>query len=155
MEPITTPDGFVPSDWYVVFHTRSSRRWLSWLAMGRFKHVSAFAYVPGFKAWLIYDVQWSGTQLALLPHPAGLSALMGYTAGCEIIKMTRRRGGARGLGFFCTTSIAHLLGLRCVALVRPDALYRCILRHGGEIIGDKHEAKEHSAGGDSEAVIPI
>lgn len=135
MEPTTTPDGFEPADWFVVFHPTASTRWLSWIAMGHFKHVSAFAYIPGFKAWLLYDVARAGTRLMLLPADAvGKAELVRYTRGCEIVQMTRRpRASLNRFGFFCTTSICHLLGLTCVA--RPDALWRLCLDNGGTILG--------------------
>lgn len=131
MDPVTLPDAIEPTDWFVVFHPSASTRWLSWLAMGHFKHVSAFAYVPGFKAWLLYDVARAGTRLMLLSaNDHGRAELLRYTRGCQIVKMERREKVTLGrFGFFCTTSICHLLGLTCVA--RPDALWRLCLRNGG------------------------
>lgn len=138
MDPATSPDGFEPTEYFVVFHPTATTRWLSWLAMGHFKHVSAFAYIPGFKAWLIYDVACAGTRLLLLPaDDSGKAELVRYTHGCAIVKMRRRSGGSLPhVGFFCTTAICHLLGLTCVA--RPDALWRLCLRNGGVPLG-QHE----------------
>lgn len=135
MDTIPSPDGFEPAEWWVVFHPTASSRWLSWIAMGHFKHVSAFAYIPGFKAWLLYDVARAGTRLMLLPaDDNGKAELVRYTRGCEIVKMTRRPGASIWrFGFFCTTSICHLLGLKCVAA--PDSLWRLCLRNGGQPIG--------------------
>lgn len=147
MDPAALPDGFEPAEWWVVFHPTASTRWLSWLAMGHFKHVSAFAYIPGFKAWLIYDVARAGTRLLLLPaNDAGKAELVRYTRDCAIVKMQRRADGPSlpRLGFFCTTAICHLLGLTCVA--RPDALWRLCLRNGGEVIGRQSGPDPATAG---------
>ena len=42
MEPIEPIGAAEPAEWFVVFHPEASSRRLSALAMGRFKHVSAF-----------------------------------------------------------------------------------------------------------------
>jgi hypothetical protein len=136
VDHIRLPDAFEPARWNVVFHRVSTRRWLSLIACGQFKHVSAFAYVPGFKAWLIYDTQWSGTRIMVLPHnDAGLAELRRYTAGCDVLVAQRRVAGARApLPFLCTTAVQHLIGIPGVAL-RPDALYRLMLRNGAVPLG--------------------
>lgn len=133
MDEIHLPDAIEPTEWFVVFHTKVSRRWVEILAFGRFKHVSAFAYCPGFRAWLHYDVQLSGTRIRLLTQATAGAMFARFLEAGEIVKIVR--GTARPawrsyLGFYCVTAVKHLLGLRCGAL-RPDALHRHILRHGG------------------------
>jgi hypothetical protein len=140
MDEIALPDAIEPTEWYVVFHMRTPLRWLRWLALGRFKHVSAFAYCPGFKAWLVYDTQLNGTRLMLLAHPAAKAALIKYTEGCEIVHMPRQRqriAWPSRLGFFCTPAIIHLLAVRC-RVWRPDALYRHLLQNGGKRLAGGH-----------------
>ena len=123
-----------PSEWFVVFHRRSTLRWLNWLVRGQFKHVSAFGYCAGFRCWLVYDVSWSGTRTPLLPaNQLGKAAIMEWTRDCVVLKVTR--GSAvphlsSRLGFTCVNAVKHLLGLRCVAAT-PTQLYRYILRNGG------------------------
>lgn len=123
-----------PTEWFVVFHRTSTSRILSFLAFGEFKHVSAFAYAPGFKCWLMYDVQWRGTAVTV----ADQAAVIGLTRGCTILKMPRTSDRMRmtaRAGFYCVTAIKHLLRLRCVA-VTPDALYRHILHNGGIMVSE-------------------
>jgi hypothetical protein len=45
-----------PERWVLVFQRESKVWWVRLLACGKYKHVAAYAYLPGFKAWLIYDV---------------------------------------------------------------------------------------------------
>lgn len=122
-----------PTEWFVVFHRKSTHRILSFLALGPYKHVSAFAYAPGFKAWVIYDVQWRGTSIRIVDQ----AALLELTRGLDILKVSRtgaHMGGSSRLGLYCVTAVKHLLGLRCVAAT-PTQLYRHILRSGGIDIG--------------------
>jgi hypothetical protein len=136
-EPINPALAVEPSEWFVVFHRKSTNRVLSFLAFGEFKHVSAFGYYAGFKAWLIYDVQWRGTRLLMIPHSEdGKQIIAGWTDDCEIVKIARgekRSALSSRIGLYCVSAIKHLIGLRCVA-VTPSDLYRHILRNGGMLI---------------------
>lgn len=132
-----------PTDWFVVFHRTSTSRVLSFLAFGEFKHVSAFAYCAGFRAWMMYDVQWGGTALRLVDK----AALMELIRDCEIVQLPRseaRMGLSGRVALYCVSSIKHLLRLRCVA-VTPNALYRHILRNGGTVIGEHRPASRATA----------
>jgi hypothetical protein len=152
MDAIRLPHAIEPDEWFVVFHRQTPSRLLSLIALGRFKHVSAFAYCPGFKLWLLYDTSLYGTRLILLPHgETAKAALVKYTAGCAIVKIAARRvhmGTSSRLAFYCVPAVKHLIGLRCVAM-RPDALYRQILRSGGVPIHgcDQPRAGHHPAAG--------
>jgi len=122
-----------PNEWFVVFHTKAMNRWLALLACGKFKHVSALAYCPGFKAWLLFDAQWTGMRLILMPHETAKTFYAEYTADCVVLKMTRVHRTmpvSTRLGFYCVTATKHLLGLHTGAL-RPDAFYRACLKAGG------------------------
>ena len=140
------PGAVEPVEWFVVFHTRSSIRWLSFLACGKFKHVSAFGYYPGFKAWLVYDVAMSGTSLIMLSHERAKEVLPVYTNDCTVVKIARNSAPvglslASRLLFHCTPAIGNLVGLPCVALLNPNHLYRHLLRNGGIVVYDaKHPA---------------
>lgn len=144
MRPTTTfPASVEPTLWNVVFHPTTATWWLDLLPIGRFKHVSAFAYVHGLRGWVLYDVQLGGTKIVVLPDlPASLDLIAKLTEGCDIIAMRRRAGGATGLrlGFWCVPAIKHLIGLRSGAL-RPDRLRRDCLRHGGQIINETAESR--------------
>lgn len=128
-------DAFEPEVWTVVFHRKSSRRWIDWLAFGEFKHVSAFAYLAGIRAWLVYDVQHSGTQLVVIPDcDTAISLLDRMYGDCLQVRMRRGEGGPGGarLGFFCVPAVKHLLRIRSSAL-RCNALLRHLLANGGEV----------------------
>jgi hypothetical protein len=132
-----------PDHWFLAFHRSAANRFVEWLACGEFKHISAFAYMPGYKAWLIYDVQMLGTRLQLVPHDEFLG--LDWITHASILRV--HRGGGRWslasrLGFYCVPAVKHLLGLRCLALT-PDGLYRHILRNGGVCIDGR---RRHTPG---------
>ena len=146
MDAIRLPAAIEPDEWFVVFHRHTPSRLLALIALGCFKHVSAFAYCPGFKLWLLYDTSLSGTRIVLLSHgEIAKASLVKYTNNCAIVKIASRRvhmGWSSRLAFYCVPAVKHLIGLRCVAM-RPDALYRQILRSGGVPI---HGCDQHRAG---------
>jgi hypothetical protein len=146
------PGAVEPVEWFVVFRERSTVRWLSWLACGHFKHVSAFSYYPGFKVWVVYDVCVTGTSIIMLSHERAKVAIAEYTEGCTVVKIPRN---ARPFGFsfssrlffYCVPAIKNIIGLRCVAL-RPDSLYRHILRNGGVIVYGQPDNSNRPKSGD-------
>lgn len=121
-----------PEIWTLVFNRTAARRWASWLALGRYKHVRAYAYVPFLHVWVFFDPHLSGTDIIVAADGEPAHALIGaWIADADLIRMQARKG--RGLlptFGFCTSTIKRLIGLRCVAL-RPDAFYRDCLRSGG------------------------
>jgi hypothetical protein len=144
MDAINLPTAVEPTTWFVVFHPTSSSRLLSLLAFGHYKHVSAFGYYQGFKAWLVCDAEISGLRLPLVAHDAMRAIIGKYTAGCTIVKFVRRAepigiAPLSRIGFFCVTAVKHLLAVRCNALT-PDSLYRYILANGGQIVHDTSNA---------------
>lgn len=144
--PIELPAAVEPDLWNVVFHRRASNRFFAFIAFGKFKHVSAFAYVPGVRAWLVFDVQYRNIRTVILPDSvAGNAVLAALTVDSEIVQV-RRRGGRhqillRLLPWSCVPAICHLLGLPGGAL-RPDALYRYCLRIGGKVIDGPAESND-------------
>src|SRR6516165_7913864 len=146
MDTQILPDGFEPSYWNVVFHPSKSR--LARLLLGCFDHVSAFAYVPGFRVWVIYDCQWGGMRIAFIPR---INVLIAYTSGCAVVKFDRRYQPfalSSRFGFYCVPAIKQLLGLSCVAAT-PDGLYRHLIKHGGELIsGQRVDTAAAAAGSD-------
>lgn len=137
MDIRSLPSAFEADTWFVVFHRNSSVRWLWWI--GHFKHVSAFSYLPGFKAWVIYDVQNHYTRIIHHSHEAWTcGAFAEWTRDSEVIQFKRRVNERTKIAsrfmFFCGPAIKHLIGLSCIDL-RPDAIYREILRNGGSPLG--------------------
>lgn len=116
--------------WTVVFHRRAENWFFSLIALGHFKHVSAFAWLPEFGLWVFYDVGFRRTRIMHLadgvPAHATIAALVD---GNEVITIETRNDSLPliRLGMFCTTAVAHLVGIRSSAL-RPDAFYRVCQR---------------------------
>jgi len=148
-----------PTRWTIVFH-RKAEHWLfALIAMGRFKHVSAFAWLPDTRVWLIYDMGFRRTRIMVLPDTVEAKAYLGaLITGNAMVTMPVRDDALPLLriGLFCTTAVKHLVGLRCGAL-RPDALFASCLRHGGELsddAGQNNPATRRSQSGYSTAAGP-
>lgn len=124
--------------WTVVFHRKAENWIFGLIAMGRFKHVSAFAWLPDVQRWLVYDVGFRRTRIVVLPDTIESRAhLARVITGNAIVTMPVRTDAmpVMRLGLFCTSAIKHLIGLPGGAL-RPDALFASCLRHGGELSDD-------------------
>ena len=137
MEIRELPPAIEPDYWNVVFHP--SEGILPRLVLGRFQHVSAFTYIPGTRAWILYDCQWGGTRIMLLPR---VNVLVAYTSGCTVVKFDRIYKPmlfASRIGFFCVPAIKHLLGIDSFSM-RPDALFKDCLKYGGVVISEQNPA---------------
>jgi hypothetical protein len=133
--------------WSIVFHRQAENRLFAMLAMGHFKHVSAFAWLPGPRVWIHYDLGFRRTRVVVLPDTAESKAYLAALITGNAIVTMKVRGDARPvmrLGLFCTSAVKHLIGLRSSAL-RPDALFASCLRHGGKLSDDA--SQNHPAAG--------
>jgi hypothetical protein len=126
-----------PCSWLLVFHTSTSLPRLDRWLPGRFKHVSAIGYVDEGDVWLIYDVHHLGTAVRAVIGDAGrlLAARVLSANGVLRVPVRRDRCLLPRLAFWCVPAMKHLVGSRSGAL-RPDALWRDLVRDGAEIIRD-------------------
>lgn len=138
MTPTDAPMVGEPERWILIFSRKPLAWWASALACGRYKHVRAVGYVAGLKTWIFYDVQFGRTQIALARDGEAFERLFEIwtdRGAADLVCVPQQ--GKRKYGppspFLCTTAIAHLIGLPRGAL-RPDALWRHCLAHGGEVI---------------------
>lgn len=136
---ITGPLIVEPVMWNLVF-ARQARSWQqNLLVIGKYKHVRAYAYVPFLHVWVFFDPHLRGTSIVLAA--AGEPAqrmIAAWIENGDVVRMPRQcnRMSWPFLGF-CVPAIKRLMGLRCGAL-RPDALYRHCLRHGGAPFEEAH-----------------
>lgn len=124
------PSGF-PGGWYVAFYG-SGRHWWSPLTRPGFRHVLAFAYAAHAQCWLIYDVGRYRTLIRALDSTAFTHWIAGLPTERKIVLFEGDglpAPPAWRVGFWCTTAVAHLVGVRSRAL-RPEALYRDLLAQG-------------------------
>jgi hypothetical protein len=124
--------------WTVVFHRKTDHWFFRAIALGHFKHVSALAWIPDLGQWWIYDVGFRRTRLKVLVDGEQAKAIIGaIIRGNATITVDVRDDQLpwMRLGMFCTTAVAHLIGVRCAAL-RPDALYRKLIASGGVLRDD-------------------
>lgn len=144
-----------PPIWTLVFGTKSTRPWLDRLIVGKYKHVRAFAYVPGLHVWVFYDVHVGGTDIIVAADGEPAQRLIGgWMQDADLIRMPRMKHGTfpPTLGF-CVPAIKRLIGLRSGAL-RPSALYRDCLANGGTPFNEAARGRTASTPNASESAIP-
>lgn len=128
------PELIEPDTWILAFHRTSPHWWVRWLACGRYKHVSAFAWLAPLRQWIVYEIGVAGTRIVILPDSqAATDRLNLFTADADLVAMPKRPTRVSLMPFSCVSAVKHLIGLRCGAL-RVNALYRECLAHGGELI---------------------
>jgi hypothetical protein len=121
--------------WTVVFHRESDHLFFRLIALGHFKHVSALAWIPELGQWWVYDVGFRRTRLKVLvdgPNAQAIIAAIIKDNATVTIDVRDDQLPWMRIGLFCTSAVSHLLGLRTGAL-RPDALYRHLVRNGGVV----------------------
>lgn len=151
IELIALPPVIAPDEWFVVFHEQAATRWLGLMTPGRYKHVSAFAYVPGVARWLLFDAHWGGIRIWLVDK----GSIMEWSRGCAVVKIATcdgRMAWRQRLGFTCVTAVKHLIRLKggCVAAT-PSALYRDVIRNGGILISEPGPTAPAPARSDADA----
>jgi hypothetical protein len=122
-----------PRKWLLIFSTKAATWWSSLAACGHYKHVRAIGQIPRTDLWILYDVQLGRTQIAVGPFREilDLAAPANYRTDLMwFAPLPARRFFPPA--FLCTTAIAHLIGVKCVA--RPDALWKVCLLNGGECV---------------------
>lgn len=145
----TEVDRFEPSEWFVVFHRESDRPIFRFLSFGRYRHVSAFGYLPHLHAWVFFSFLTGRIRIATIPDHQANRMLEFYSKRGCILRMPApdpkdRRFKAKPV-FTCVQAVAHLLGLSTCAL-RPDALHRHCLANGGTIIVGDDDALSRRSG---------
>jgi hypothetical protein len=134
-----------PHKWALIFNTKAANWWSGVLALGHFKHVCAIGQIPRSQWWVLYDVQFGRTQLAVGLLRDILNIAAPAEQPVEMMWMTPRlKRRFFPPAFLCTTAICHLLGLKCVA--RPDALWKLCLLNGGEVVSNGEYAEAATAG---------
>jgi hypothetical protein len=129
-----------PDEWTLVFDRKAATRLKSWAALGTYKHVRAYAYVPFLHVWVFYDPHWCGTEIVVAADGEPAQQLLRSwiaVSDPHLIRM-RRTNVERltpPLAGWCVPAIKRLLGIRCGAL-RCDALFAHCLAHGGERVRD-------------------
>lgn len=122
--------------WCLAFWPHATNRWFDRLIPGRFKHVSAFAYSPRARTWVLIDTSVFCTQVTLLPAtgPLAEAMLARMTEGSSVLRINARsQAGVRfPWPLVCTSAVASLVGLRGALL--PDTLWRNCIKAGAEIV---------------------
>lgn len=124
-----------PDVWTLAFHRTSPWFWVRLLAIGRYKHVSAFAWVQPYGMWVWYDITLFGTKIILLPDSQqALAWLTAQTADADLVKVSTGKSRMPLLApFYCVSAVKHLVGIPGGALL-PTTLFDDCLRHGGKLI---------------------
>lgn len=152
MTDLRAIDGLV-ENWLVVFHRESPVWWVRLLAAGEFRHVSAVGWSRAAGCWVVFDPRLRATMMLALPDDVARGYLdaVWLKDRCTVVSLAAGDGGrARMLGGWCVPAVAQLVGLRSGAL-RPDALLKDCLRHGGRVIFDENAAAAGRSGADCSA----
>jgi hypothetical protein len=112
--------GFEARRWTVVFHRKAENRFFSCNRDGAFQARLGVRLAAGAGHWLIYDVGFRRTQLKMLGDTEGARAVLAaIVTGNATVTIDVRDDELpwMRLGMFCTTAVAHLIGVRtrCVA----------------------------------------
>lgn len=135
-----------PNDWYVVFHTEAARKWVDWLAWGRFKHVSVFGHVPRCSAWAFYEWHFGQAKIWVVADCEADPLIGHFSERGVVVRLAKQYNVAGRMilrpGAWCVPAVAHILGIRSCAL-RPDTLFQHVLANGGEIVAGENDG-QHS-----------
>ena len=129
-----------PLVWMLVFERLASTRFLNFAAMGKYKHVKAFGYVPFLHVWTFFDPSWNRTELIIAQDGRPAAYLIEkWVVDADVMEFARLEAEwlLPPLGGWCVPQIKRLIGLRSGAL-RPDALWRDCLANGGLPLESKH-----------------
>lgn len=132
-----------PSRWYLIFSRDTDRRFLRWLAMGRYKHVSAVGYVSDQQIWIFVDPRMKRTVIEVVRDGKMAEARLALAFGShDVLQLPQNEPSTWRLrpGLWCVPIVAHLVGVASCAL-RPDRFYRDCLAAGAEIIPMEGEAQ--------------
>lgn len=132
------------TEWFVVFQTATASGFLDRIIPGKFKHVCAFGWSAGCQVWVFFDP--AQRMLHASVAPAGklgdeaVSRFIHYRGReSSVLKMARQAGRGRSHfmrgGFWCTSTIAHLLNMPGGALL-PDRLWRDCINANAKIVID-------------------
>lgn len=134
----TGPLIVAPRAWTLVFDRGAASWWTSLIALGRHKHVRAYAYVPFLHVWVFFDPAFAGTTITIAANSEAERMIGSWVVNADLVAVTvsRETRGLPVLGF-CVPAIKRLLGIRSRAL-RPSALYRHVMVHGGKPLEAVH-----------------
>lgn len=133
-----------PDRWLLIFHREAATPFNSFIALGKYKHVSALGFVAGADTWVYYDPARNGTHVAVARKGEGFRRLLDQVIGgdgnCDLMWFAPRDERPTFPPFFCcSTAVQHLIRLRGT-LLRPDALWRKCLEHGGVVVEQSEKA---------------
>jgi hypothetical protein len=123
-----------PGSWLVLFAVSTGRPWLDRIIPGKFKHVSAAAWITDTRTWVFYDVTLWRTSVNVLPMEAGDRLFALATRTHSVLRVPAGEGRVLlRIGFWCVPAIKHLLGSSSGALL-PSRLWRDLVATGAEIV---------------------
>lgn len=130
----------IPAFWLVCFVGMERRSIWDWFLPAGYRHAFLLGYLPDVKQYLLYEVLFWRTTVALVsPALAGQmisgAAAQGGALVCHPPEAGKPSAWLR-FGFWCVPAIKHVLGLRCVA-VTPKGLHDFLVRNGAKPLLEK------------------
>lgn len=122
--------------WVLAFYRTSKMWWAPFI--GKYKHVAAYAYLPGDRLWIFYEVSTQPTSIIVRRDGEHLELMARFIRDADLIAMRRQPDTPmrmrHRLALTCVSAIRDLIGLNSGALL-VDRLYRDCLAAGGEPFG--------------------
>src|SRR5580765_7039559 len=111
--------------WVLVFHRTSKLWWARWI--GRYKHVCAYAYLPGDRLWVFYEVSTQPTSLIVRRDGEHLDLMARFIRDADLIAMKRNPAARirfrQRFAFTCVSAVRDLIDLDSGAFL-PNKLFR-------------------------------
>lgn len=144
MKASPAADFGTPRLWNVCFVGRTRVKFIDRFLAPGFRHVFMLGYVAEFGAWLLYDVQFRHTTIAIVTRERaatliGIAMAEGDVLTFAPILHVKSSPLAR-IGFWCVPAARHLLGARCVALT-PRGLHRYLVRMGAKSLKTEEDGQ--------------
>ena len=144
-----------PAQWFICFRPSSPLWWVEMIP-GRYKHVSAFGYVPVQKLWVFYGWTFHGTEFAVMHERHAATAIDTMMKDCLVVEyLPADTSQPQRIWWhpvnYCVSKIVDITGIPSRAL-RPDRFLQDCLAHGGKIVaGTTVGADQEKAAGSGEA----
>ena len=129
--------------WHVVFLSGPCRSWWDVLTREPYRHVCAYGYSPALDGFILVDPGRGHTRVTgmtaetlglwLAKNDERITEVLMVKGGNETSLISR-------LGYWCTTSVKRLLGVRSSAFT-PEGLRRDLLRNNAEVVRSRENAQ--------------
>lgn len=145
-----------PAWWFICFARSSPVWWLRNYLPGRYKHVSAFGFIPGQKLWVFSSWTFGGIEFAIIPDGLATDAINALVEDALVLEFVPPAEDPPRFWWpfaHCVGHVAALTGVKSRALL-PDRFLKDCLAAGAKILDDDGQHQETTTGGGKAADLP-